>query len=169
MKNYLISGVVALIVASGVSIIAPRGVTTVNTLGAVTSPDINSPYFSFGGVREWAGFTQTFAAASTTCSLQSPAATSTLVFGSFRVASTSATAALIEMGKSVSPNATTTLLGQATLAANAQGTMIASTSLSSGIDGAAVFAPNTYFNVKVGSGVFQYGGTCVAVWRQNAY
>ena len=106
--------------------------------------------------------------ASTTCSIRSPNATSTLVFGSLQVASTSAAAALIEMGKSVSPNATTTLIGGVTVAAGAQATIIASTSPSgAGLNPTVVFAPNTYFNVKNGSGVFQFGGTCTAQFIVN--
>lgn len=144
----------------------PKGNTIVERIvGANPGPDSQSECTSQNGLMT-CSTNKGLTLASTTCSVRAPAATSTLVFASLKVASTSATAALIEMGKSVSPNATTTLLGAANLAANAQGTMLASTT-NAGIDNANVFAPNTYFNVKVGSGVFQFGGTCTAQFIVN--
>ena len=160
--------IVGLTIARPVNTVVER--VTDGKLGAVSSPVIQSPYFSFGGVTEWASHTDGAIAATTTpCALQSPAATSTIQFGSFRVASTSASATYIEFGKSTTPYATTTSLGILTLGAGAQGTLVASTTANwASLDGSAVFSPNTYFVAKVaGAGNTQLNGTCNAVWVQN--
>jgi hypothetical protein len=142
----------------------PAGASAPVKLGA--NPDLQSPYFSFGNVTRWANNVTLTQNASTTCSLQSPAATSTLVSGGIRFATASSSALLVEIGRSSSPNATTTLIGTAyTVGAGAQATIVASSSPAAG--DAVVFSPNTYFNVKIGAG--STGslpvGSCHAVWE----
>src|SRR3990167_70957 len=60
---------------------------TINTppLGALTGPDIPYTYFSFGGVRRFAGNQSLNQSSTTICSIQSPAATSTLINGSVKI------------------------------------------------------------------------------------
>jgi len=137
-------------------------------LGAISSPDILSPYFSYGGVRHWAGSTDSLAQATTTvCAIQSPAATSTLEFASVKLSVSSSTASIVHIAKASTAYATTTLLGLAAVSANAQDTVIASTSPAAGE--ATIFAPNTYLVVGMqgGVGTFSPTGRCSAVWQEN--
>lgn len=112
-------------------------------------------------------------ATNTPCAFRSPAATSTLRFGAYKISSTSAATLVLDIGKATTPFATTTSLGSAAVAADAQGTYLASTTpsgVAAGqtiLDAAWVFAPSTYFVVKVGgtaAGMAQTGGSCVAEW-----
>lgn len=139
-------------------------------LGSVSSPDIQSPYFSFGGVRRWGARTETLNSATTTvCALQAPAATSTLEFASIRFSVSSTTASTVTIAKATTPYATTTLLASGSVAANAQATLVASTTNSVVVDGIGVFAPNTYLVVGMagGAGTFSPTGVCQATWVQN--
>lgn len=176
MKNYLIaSGLVALLVSGLVAVVTPRTVQ-IERLSAVSSPDILSPYFSFGGLRHWAGHRSTMASATTTvCSIQAPAATSTLMLGSANFAIASSSATIITFARSTSPSASTTLLASSALGASAQGTMIVmATSTALGLDSHLVFPPNTYFNVSVQAGDIggmtglAPTGSCAAEWVQLA-
>lgn len=129
--------------------------------GALSSPDIQSPYISWGNVRQFAYRTENLQqATSTVCTIQSPAATSTLNLGSgiqFTTGSTSASTVVVTKG--ATPYATTTLLFAGLLSASSGGNVIATTSTNN-----FVFAPNTYFNVGMlgGTGVFSPTGACQA-------
>jgi len=137
--------------------------------GSVTSPDISSPYISFGDVRHWAAQDSDLTQATTTvCALQSPASTSTLQFGDAKfVVASSTQNSTITLAKATTPYATTTLLGKYVIASGAQGTVIASTSPTTG--DAVIFSPNTYFVVGMqgGGGTFSPTGNCSAVWIEN--
>lgn len=118
-------------------------------LGAA-SPDFMTNYISVGGVRQWWYSTPLTTASTTLCSIQAPAATSTLMFGSLNIRTGTTSALYLEFGKGAANKrtATTTNLGYVTvLAANAVGTFLASTT-QSGADPANVFAPNTWFVVN---------------------
>ncbi len=178
MKNYLITAGIALGVVLLVLVAKPKTPTPtaqevaqeLKALGAVSNPDIQSPYFSFGGVRYW-GQRGTSNASTTPCAIQSPAATSTLVYASFSVASTSATATYLEFGKDTTAYSTTTSLGIVSIGANVKGTAVASSTANwANVDGSTVFTPNTYLVAKVMNAAYaQLSGTCQAVWVQNAY
>jgi len=175
MKNYLITAGIALgVVLLTLTLMPQKVINSVQTLGAVSSPDIMSPYFSFGGVRQWAAHTESLGQATTTvCALQSPAATSTLLTASIRYSVSSTTASTVTMAKATTAYATTTLIGGGSLAANAQGTFNATTTLAqaTSLDGVMVFAPSAYLVVGMagGTGTFSPTGTCQAIWVQNAY
>lgn len=159
MINKLIGGVAALaLIIAGFAVAKPAQVVerTIQA-GAVSSPDIMSPYFSFGGVKHWAGRTDSLTQATTTvCAIQSPTATSTIAWASalFTVSSTSATT--VTLATSTTPYATTTLLTSTSIAANAQGYI--------NFQGASsnVMAPNTWVVVGMagGTGNFSPTGTC---------
>lgn len=137
------------------------------SLGAVASPDIPSPYISWGGLRYWNRHTTSLTQATTTvCALQSPAATSTLSHASIRFTVGTTTNAGVVMAKAATAYATTTALGGTmTLLANEQGTVIASTTVQS------VFAPSTYLVVgmtdqtaEATAGTFSPSGVCQATF-----
>ncbi len=171
VKNILVTfGIVLALILSGVALSQSKVVQNI-TAGSVSSPDISSPYFSYGDVRHWAGKTSSLNQATTTvCAIQSPSATSTLEFASVRFSVSSTTASTVTIAKATTPYATTTLLVAGALAANAQGTLVASSTPSGGasVDGTYVFSPNTYVVVGMAGGVgtFSPTGVCQAGWRE---
>lgn len=139
--------------------------------GATGSPDIASPYFSYGDIRHWAGRTTALVQASSTiCSIQAPAATSTWTGGSIRFTLASTSAVSVELARSTSPDATTTLIGtKFAIGASATPEIVASTTASASGD-PIIFGPNQWFVVKVmGSGNNAGSvptGVCQALWRE---
>lgn len=138
-------------------------------LGALASPVLPSPYFQFGGVTRWAGRSNDLVQSTTTpCSIQSPAATSTLITGSVTFSISSTTATTVDLAKAANRYASTTKLGATfTIPANGQATIVASTT---GSGGDAIFAPNEWFVVKMAgnspNGPFSPTGSCQATWEQ---
>lgn len=147
----------------------PTTTVTEKPLGAVSSPDLMSPYFIFGGVMHYSQGGKL--SASTTlpiiCTMQSPAATSTLVNATVDLNAGSTTAQTMYLGYGTSPGATTTALGHEVVAANVSDTLVASSTLMT--SATATMAPNTWVTV----GFEQYGsndivnGSCSAEWVLN--
>lgn len=107
-------------------------------------------------------------ATTTVCAIQSPNATSTLTMGSILFTVSSTTASTVTMAKATTAFATTTSLGSAAVAANAQATLIASsTPLGSTADGSTVFSPNNWFVVSMagGTGSFSPTGVCTVEFQ----
>lgn len=133
-------------------------------LGALSSPDIPSPYISVGGLSMYSRRSPMVAATTTLCAIQSPASTSTLVMAGFQITTGTGTAATIDIGTSTTAFSTTTNLSAAnSIAANAQGAAYWSPVGGSVRD--ATMAPNEFVVIKTaGSGLsgYTYGGTCVA-------
>lgn len=126
--------------------------------GNITSPDIYSPYLAVNGVTNFFSVAYPTAATTTPFTVKTPNATSTLAIGSgCRVSVSSTTASRFIVASASTPNATTTLLFGANIAAGAQATVVASTSLD-----AFVLAPNSYVNVGMsgGNGTFSPSGSC---------
>lgn len=161
-------------------VVVPAPIVNVNVpkqetrLGSVSSPDIQSPYFSFGGVREWGARKDSLTQATTTvCALQAPAATSTLNFASIQFKVSSTTASLVTMVRAPTAYATTTAagatsLGTVSLTANGQGMLVASSTQ------LYQFPPNSYLVVgmqdttaEATAGTFSPTGTCQATWYEN--
>ena len=173
IKNGVIGALVGLtVLIGGLYLNQPTPAPVSNQpVGAVSSPDINSPYMSFGGVRSWAGHTESLTQATTTvCAIQSPAATSSLRFAGVRFTVSSTTAARITLAKALTYNSTTTSLGVADLVAGAPATVIASTTGANfaTLDGASTFGPNQWFVVGMsgGTGTFSPTGSCSAQWTE---
>lgn len=166
IKNIVIAVLAALLLTVGVYEINQKPVQQAQKVGAISSPDIPSPYLSWGGVRSWAGHTDILTNASTSCSFQSPNATSSLDYASITIASTTSNAIIIEMGVANDPNSTTTLIGtKYSLAASTMLTIVASTSNAAGAG--ILFAPNQYFNIKLGGVANGVGGNCNVQWIQD--
>lgn len=155
LKTIVVSAVVVALGLTGYAVVTKSAAApSQTTVGSLTGPDIPSPYLKWGGLPEYQAGVPLIQGASTTCAIQSPAATSTLISAGIRFDLASSSAAYIELGKSVSAFATTTSLGIHNLAAGAQATILASSTaaVNGGADPATVFAPNTYFTVKIGGG-----------------
>lgn len=153
---------VALIVMGACELFAHSQPTPAS--GSTVSPDIQGPYYSVNGLQVFKYHVQMATNASTTCSILSPSATSTLTFLAFNVASSSSNATIWEVGTDPSSAyATTTLIGtKFSIAAGGTASWIASTTASTG---SPIYGPKTYVNLKVGSpGVGYPRGFCDATF-----
>lgn len=154
-----------------------REVTPDTKVGAVSSPDLQSPYFSYGGVRHWAQSTDNLVQASTTiCVLQSPAATSTLAFSSLKFTTAATSSQVITVGKGSTVYTISTTLGTSTVAANAKDTVLAATTTPVGdsTNGRRtltdrIFQPNTYliYQFTTANPYTAPAGRCEALWIEN--
>ena len=86
---------------------------------------------------------------STACSVQTPNATSSIMHTSALITSAATSSPLlIEIGKATHSGATTTLLGQLTLASGAKGALVATSSLNTNDN--LIIAPLNYVNFRYG-------------------
>lgn len=165
LKHILISVIVAGAIIGGVFYFGPAEAPAQN-VGAIAGPDIISPYFSFGGVRHWAANAE-MRNASTTCAIQSPTSTSTLVAATFQVVVAPTTTPQFEIGVGTTAYATTTQLALWTFTANTRKSIAATSSVLTNFP-EGIISPNTWVNVKQGGGggSFVPTGTCTAVFRE---
>lgn len=168
LKDILKIVVISALVAILVSAVAKAPTQPAETKsGSVASPDFTSSYISYGGIRFFGARTNSLTQATTTvCALQSPAATSSLAHFVLRLDVSSSTASTVVVAKATTAFATTTNLETATVAANAQADIVASTT--GRTIGLPVFAPNTWIVVGMSGGVgtFSPSGSCAAEWVQ---
>lgn len=142
-------------------------------LGALVGPDIPYPHFSFGGVRRFAASKTLNQASTTVCSLQSPAASSTLISFSIQATTGTTTALLLEIGKSAQLDATTTQLGDSLALVGGPFTVVGSTTANNVTAKDQIFIGSRYLNFKIGkadaNGTAKWNnlaGTCNATWEQ---
>ena len=175
-QNILVSSVIGVIavlasVFLGGTQVVKDTVHEVVKTGAISSPDLDSPYFSYGGVRRFGLRQQMHVATTTLCAIQAPAATSTLEFASFSITTGTSTAATIDIGTSTTAFATTTnLVAAVSIGSGATGQQFWSPVGGSVND--LTMAPSTYVVVKTagaGLGGYTYGGTCQASFVQTVY
>ena len=150
-------------------------------LSAVTGPDLNSPWMKLGGTTLWARNTSFASATTTVCSITSPAATSTLLMATAQIKTATTSALVLEIGRSLAPDATTTRLSLLNVAANKHATLTAGTVATSTQAGpseqihttdsqALVFPPSSRLNVKIGGlngATHGVVGSCNGVWVQS--
>jgi len=143
-------------------------------LGAVSSPDILSPYFSYGDTRFW-GFRPNLLTASTTvCNIQAPAATTTLEGFSLDVKTGTTSEVHLQFATSPTPDATTSVLANFTLAANSKNQVSGTSTLAH-----QVIPGSTWFVIKASptlaagaagaQGTVSMTGTCSANFRAIQY
>lgn len=138
------------------------------TFGALSGPEIPSPYLIVGGVTQWYGSMDMRSATTTVCALQSPSVTSTLEFaaGSFDITST--TASVITIAKSANAFVTTTVLNSdLSVSANAKALVFASSTQA--INDQRIFAPSQWVvvSMKGGVGDFSPTGKCRAIFTSH--
>lgn len=141
----------------------------VQNVGAVSGPDISSEYLRWGtgyGIRVVQHALPLRTGSTTVCSIQSPLATSTLVSGGVSMTVSSTTASTVTLAKALGPGASTTLIGAIPVAANAQVTLVASSTPT--VYNTNVFSPGTWFNVTMtgGQGTFSPTGVCHATFEE---
>lgn len=136
-------------------------------LGALSGPEIPFDYIRVGDLALFPKRVPLSTATTTVCTIDAPAATSTLIMGGIRFEVSSTSATTVTMAKAArGSNATTTLIGsQNTLAANAQVTLVASSTGSVAGNG-TVFGPYERFVVSLtgGQGTFSPTGVCSAIF-----
>lgn len=129
--------------------------------------DITSTSYTVNGIT-FTTVTQAIVAPTTTpCALPSPSATSTQVAAAMDVTTGTSTAGTVTIAKASTPYATTTVIGQGTIASGAQGTVLASTSPTGGMKD-LIFSPSDYtvFGVAGATAAgHTYVGTCSATFR----
>ena len=150
-------------------------------LGAVSGPELYSPFWSVNGVRTWFYSAKFNTASTTLCSFRLPSATTTLVRAMAQITTATGTAIQVEFGKAVQYDATTTSLGLFPVAADAKATLVASSTSGSfvaasqiGLNPTFVIEPNRYFNFKfnvdnriISPATHALRGTCVAEFLEN--
>jgi hypothetical protein len=190
MNKNLIVGLLA-VLALGTSLVSlsrPAKVINQTTqvsqptqLGAVTNPDIPSPYLSWVNVRDWR-YSQPFQQGTTTiCAIPVAIASSTLVYAAATPTIGTSTAIIFTATKSTtafSTSTNSTILATSTLAASAQGVFIIATTtpVADSANGRATLTDRnfvgsstpSFLNVSVtgGQGGFNLTGRCEAVFRE---
>jgi len=141
-------------------------------VGAVSSPDILSPYFSYGDTRLWGARPTLLTASTTVCNIQSPAASTTLEAFSIDIKTSTTSASHLQFGIGTVPAATGTLQFGFLLPANV-GTQVAATS-SSVLD--QIIPGSSWLAVKASpalgaasAGTVSMTGTCSANFRAIQY
>jgi len=166
----LIAGVLVAIVASAIALVSTKTVVVnqpaAQNYGAVAGPDMPFQYISVGGVTRYYYSYPLATGTTSPCSIQSPAATSTLVSAGIQFTTSSSTATTITIARGTAMTATTTSIGtDYAIAANKQAMIVASTTATAG--DATIFPPNTWFNVgmKGGVGTHDAVGVCHAIFE----
>lgn len=172
MKNSLVTWLVAAVIACVASfgvIALDKGAVVQVKSGALAGPIIPFPYIQWGGVTRWAAI-DNFAASSTVCAIQAPAATSTLKSATMLFFSAPAYSTSYEIGESTTLNSTSTPI-VASYTSGAGGTIsqiIATTTVTALPDG--IVPPNAWINFNLStstaSGMNQATGECTATFDQ---
>lgn len=152
----------AVVVFLGASNITVSPTDTV--FGAISGPDITSPYLSVNGVQSWYTKKGLVTSTTTPCAIKAPAATSSLESASVLFRTSSTSASVVTIAKAATAYATTTRLGTVTaIAANAQASIVGTTTAANGV----VFAPNEWLVVGMQGGVGSFSpvGSCQAVFQ----
>jgi biopolymer transport protein ExbD len=161
----LLAVLLVLVVVFGVYAFTHQQSVEIPKPEASAGPVIDWPTLTVNGVesayRSVAALNQ---ASTTVCAMQAPKfATSTLQVGSVKITTGTTTALVLEISKSVSPSASTTMLSRVTVPSGGQMTLLAGSYATSsgsvagslgishtGDENDLVFAPGTWLNVKYG-------------------
>ena len=123
-------------------------------LGAVAGPDLYFPYFGVNGFNVWYYSSDMKPAASTTCSFKLPGATTTLEFAGATMTQIASTS-VFEIGYSVNPFSTTTLIASKAITTATKDSIVATSSTGYALNTLTppyTFAPNAYVSYKIGGG-----------------
>lgn len=172
IKNVIIAALVAgFLTASGFYVVIANKQNadseSPKNFGALAGPDIPSQYLKWGGgagIRIWPTAYPLTTSTTTVCSILSPAATSSLRSVGVQLTTSTTTSGVFTIAKGTHSNASTTLIAQAAITANAPLFLNGSTTADSIIS----IAPNTYINFSMsgGAGTFSPIGTCHATFEE---
>lgn len=167
-KKLVIGVLVGLLALTGLVVFLTKD--EVKPLGVNSGPQSDFPSFTVNGLEIFYNRIPLRQATTTVCAIKSPTATSTLIFGSITMTTSTTSASVIDLAKATTPYATTTRLNaKYSLGAGKQATITASTTDST-VALSAIFAPNTYFVVNMVGGAGKAVspvGTCVANFLVN--
>ncbi len=168
MNNIITSAIVAVVVGlvtvTTVLSIQPAPAPS-EPLAATSQQVTDGGCYFLGGLHTCPVRKALTTATTTVCSIKSPAATSTLDRARITLTVSSTTASTVTIAKGATFNASSTLLASAPLAADAQGTLTASsTATGVNLDNINIIAPNQYINFSMsgGNGTFSPSGSCFA-------
>lgn len=144
-------------------------------VGAVSTPDFQTNYFSYGGVRHLAAKDTSLIDASTTvCALLGPTGTSTLQFGSIKFTTGATTTQTVSIGTGDTPYAIDTLIATSSAAANEKITVVAAstTQVAANFPTAItdkIMRPSHYlvFTISSANAYTDVEGICEATWIEN--
>lgn len=169
IKDIVIGGLMGLVVLlGGLYFFQPVSVSVTPPLGVSAGPDRFNPCESTNGITSCFTSQGFISATTTVCAIQSPNATSTLASAGARFTVSSTTASTVTMAKAATQYATTTAINTLAIAANAQGTLVATTSpVTAGTVPQSVFAPLQWLVIGMqgGIGTFSPTGTCKATFE----
>jgi len=129
------------------------------------SLQVDTTFYSVGGVTTTYARSALATATTTVCALQSPNATTTLEGApEITLLTSSTTASVVTIAEATNAFATTTSIGSAAVGANAQATITASSTATLGKN---VISPQNWIVVGMqgGTGTFSPTGGCVAAFR----
>lgn len=148
-KGHLILSLILLVLAGATSFVVAKSVPS-ESLGALSSPRIPSPYLTWGGVATYQARIALNTATTTPCAILSPVSTSTLEFADLIIKTPTSTATTWTLAKATTRYATTTKLSVFSLGSGVTGTMVGTTTASNitgstvAVDDLNVIAPSTY-------------------------
>lgn len=143
IKNIILGIAVTLAFGFGTLFFSATGSPTV---GAVSSPDIQSNWLRVGGLTHWYQQSNSLlSATSTVCSIATPASTSTLVFAGFKVTSYTATTTTGVIAVAATRTASTTVLTSGAVTQNAYSYIVATNMAST----TSTIAPSQYINFSM--------------------
>ena len=139
--------------------------------GATPGTSVNGPLFTVGGLDEYSYRVPANIGSTTDCAILTPNATTTVTgFPTLSTSIATTSASLVEIGVGATPGATTTLMSRWTIAANARGTAVATTTATAPTDG--LISPLQWVNFKHtgggtsdGTTIFTDGGVCTLKLR----
>lgn len=174
IKNILVSTAVTLAIVCAFAVGLNVHKVTPLQAGAVSSPDILSPYFSYGGVRHWGGHTNMRQATTTVCSFQSPPATTTISAATASFTASASYTTAYEWAWDSTAFSSTTALGatQVFIPANALGVIIASTTSTALAQGDGIIPPSSFINFRLStttagtSATYLPTGACNVLFRE---
>jgi hypothetical protein len=174
-KTLIIFGVVIIALSVLASVLFGGKIETI--VEKVTEiSGVASNYSTTGGVETYGARIPLKTSTTTICAIQSPNSTSTLVFASVDMRTSSTSAGIVDIARATTAYATTTRIGGLTLTtANTGNTILASTTPTLYLDNdPLVFPPSNWLVVKMirqdkSALLFSPVGTCEALWNRATY
>jgi hypothetical protein len=163
-KTFIVAALSALVVVVASSFFDTDKEHT--QFGALAGPDIMSPYLSWGGVRIYQAQGSLKQGTTTSCSIQTPASTSTLQSFVALITGGHDVAVTANLTKGAAMQASTTALSS-NHAVTAEGTLTLMASTTNA-ESTRVLAPNSWVQVNVfgGVGTASTTGTCQASFQE---
>lgn len=152
----------------GVTKVITQVVKEPMTLGALSSPDIPSPYISVGGLATYSYKSSLITASTTACVIQGPAATTSIEYSGVQITTATSTATTWTFAQSTDRwlGSTTPIVASFPLASGAQGSFAFHASTTQSVASGGILAPSNWLVWTVAgtsiSDSTKLNGTCSA-------